>query len=260
MIALTIDCEEWNSPFLRGKKDKDNFNTYFSRIGNENLLKLLRKYDIKSTFFITGFFAEREKQHVISISKEGHEIASHGYIHFYRNNPNLNISKDIAMSKKILEKITRKKVIGFRAPQMQYSLKLLKILEKNKFLYDSSLNPCFLPPYYNNIKYPIKIHKPKGVNIYEIPTAVFPILRFPVNWIFFRNLGTTYLNLAVKLLEKKGIPAIIYIHSWEFYNIKTKTLPKLFTRNCGKPFLLMLEKFIKQNKKHKFVTLKELVT
>ena len=25
MIHITIDCEEWNSPYLRGKKDLDNF-------------------------------------------------------------------------------------------------------------------------------------------------------------------------------------------------------------------------------------------
>jgi len=189
MIALTIDCEEWNPFTVRGKTDKYDNNIEYSRLGNEKLLRIFDKYNIKATFFITGYFAEKNKDQVKEISKK-HEIASHGYYHHYRNNPNLNLEKDIKKSKEILEKIINKKIIGFRAPQAQFSLRLIKTLNKLNFKYDSSLHPAIMPFYYNNTKYPKYPYKPiKELNIKEIPISVAPITKLPIGWIFLRNIG-----------------------------------------------------------------------
>ena len=259
MIALTIDCEEWNSPLLRGRFVKENNNTDFSREGNKNLLKLLDKYNIKATFFVTGYFAEREKRQVKEILKKGHEIACHGYSHFYRGNKNLDIENDVRKSKKIIEKITKKKVLGFRAPQMQFSLELIKILDKQGFRYDSSIHPAFLPGYYYNFNYPLNVYKPiKELKIKEIPAASMPFLRLPINWIFMRNLGYRWTNLGINALLKKDIVPVLYFHSWEFTKIKSKNVSYLFRRNTGKKFSLELEKLLKRFKDEKFVKMHEL--
>ena len=85
-ICITIDCEEWNSPALRGKKDAEHNSTAYSRLGNERLLELFHKHNIKATFFITGYYAEHEPEDVKRIAQAGHEIACHGYEHHYRGN------------------------------------------------------------------------------------------------------------------------------------------------------------------------------
>jgi peptidoglycan/xylan/chitin deacetylase (PgdA/CDA1 family) len=249
MVSITIDCEEWNSPLLRGRHDKENNNTSFSRKGNDVLLRLFRKHNIKATFFVTGFYAEREPEDVRKIVREGHEIACHGFEHNYRNRK-FDLEQDIIRGKEVLEMISGKKVVGFRAPQVQYSKKLLEVLAKNGFKYDSSLHPAFLPGYYNNRKFPLKVHNPiKGVSIKEVPVAVMPKSRLPIVWMFMRNLGVWWTQNAVDKLERNGINANLYFHSWEFVKMKSKNVPFYFTRRTGMTFLKDLEKFIIVNKR-----------
>ncbi len=249
MVSITIDCEEWNSPYLRGKEDSDNFSTAFSREGNMALLALFAKHDIKATFFITGFFAQREPENVRQILKDGHEIACHGYEHHYRNR-SFDIEKDVIKAKEILEQITQKKIKGFRAPQATYSEELLRILDKCGFIYDSSLHPAYLPGYYNNRKAPLHIHKPlPNSSLLEIPVAVMPKTRLPIVWMFMRNIGVWWTQRGINALVKRKINPVIYVHSWEFVPLISKGVPFYFKRKTGEPFLKMLEKFIILNKK-----------
>ncbi|MDL1957227.1 MAG: polysaccharide deacetylase family protein [Candidatus Desulfofervidus auxilii] len=258
MIAITVDCEQWNMPALRGKDVTENNNTEFSKKGNEILLKILKAFNIKATFFITGFFAKREKKQVKYIASEGHEIASHGYLHNYRINPNIDLKKDILKSKEILEEITGLKVVGFRAPQLQFSFKLLKVLAELGFNYDSSLHPAWLPGFYNNIKYPLSPYKPFNLGIKEIPIGVVPHLRLPIGWLWLRNIGHWWTSIGIKLLLKKNIPVVIYVHSWEFTKIKSKYVPFYLTRNTGEKFCLEFIKLLERFKHYDFITLSEI--
>jgi len=260
MVSITIDCEEWNSPHLRGKQDPDHNNTRFSRLGNEKLLALFRKHNIKATFFITGFYADHEPEDVQRIAAEGHEIACHGYEHHYRNRV-FDIETDVKKAKETLERISGTKVVGFRSPQAQYSQKLLEVLDQAGFVYDSSLHPAYLPGYYNHRHLPLNIHKPSTLAITEIPVAVMPRSRLPIVWMFMRNLGVWYTQLGVNALVKKNINPNLYFHSWEFTKMRSKTVPFYFTRHTGQRFVRMLEKFIILNKKkgREFVTLGETV-
>lgn len=46
-----------------------------------NLLEILKKQNVRATFFVTGRFAERFPELVIQIAEAGHEIGNHGYAH-----------------------------------------------------------------------------------------------------------------------------------------------------------------------------------
>ncbi|MEK7664976.1 MAG: polysaccharide deacetylase family protein [Patescibacteria group bacterium] len=259
MIALTIDCEEWDCPLLEGKTVKENGETSFSKKGNEVILDLFDKYNIKATFFVTGYFAEREPEQVKLIQKMGHEIACHGYNHFYRGNKNLDIKQDIIKAKEILEKITQKNIRGFRSPQMQYSEKLIEILDSLNFKYDSSLHPCYLPGYYNNLNKPTKIFKPlKNSNIIEIPASV-SFFRLPISWVFIRLFGINRVISACKGSLKKGAIPIIYFHPWEFVKMESKFVPFYYNFRTGKPFIEDIEKFIQKFKKESFIVLESLL-
>ena len=252
MIALTIDCEQW-TPLSREGIPQYN-NVLFSKEGNEKLLKIFKKLDIRATFFVTGFFAERFPKQIQKIYSQGHEIASHGYNHCYRNGK-IDFEEDIKKSKNILEGIIGSKIYGFRAPQAQYSLKLLKVLNELNFKYDSSLHPAFVPGFYNNIKYPIRPFSPQGVSIKEIPIGVMPYLRLPIGWLWMRNFGAWWTGIGAKLLLRKKIVPVLYFHSWEFANIGSKYLPFYYLRNTGDKFCDILGNFLEKHKNQEFITL-----
>lgn len=256
MIALTIDCEQWNSPLLRGRKDVENGNTNYSFEGNKRLLDILKRNKVRATFFVSGAFAEKHPEQLKAIAR-AHEVASHGYCHFYRNNPQLNIKEDISKSKRIIEKIIGKKIYGFRSPQMQYSEKLLSILGKLKFVYDSSLHSANIPGFYNNKKLP-NVPFMMG-KVLEIPASASYNLRLPISWAILRNMPLFYSVGIVKKLISRGITPVIYVHSWEFYNLKSKNVPRYVIRNTGEKFCKKLEKFIIAFKREKFIGMRELV-
>ena len=255
MIALTIDCEQW-TPLLREGIPHYN-NVSYSKEGNEKLLKIFDKLDIKATFFVTGFFAEKYPKQIKKVHYLGHEIASHGYDHCYRNGK-IDLEKDIRKSKNILEGIIGSKIYGFRAPQGQYSLKLLKNLNKLNFEYDSSLHPAFVPGFYNNTKYPIRPFAAHGTGIEEIPIGVMPYLRLPIGWVWMRNFGTWWTDIGVKLLLRKNIIPVLYFHSWEFANISSKYLPFYYLRNTGDKFCSILSNLLEKHKNQEFITLSEI--
>lgn len=259
MIAITIDCEQWNCPLLEGKKLKENNDTSFSKKGNEVILDLFDKYNIKATFFVTGYFAEKEPEQVKLIKEKGHEIACHGYNHFYRGNKGLDIKQDVVKAKGIIERITGERIKGFRAPQMQYSEKLIETLDDLNFKYDSSLHPCYLPSYYNNLTKPIKIFKPlENRNIIEIPASVSPF-RLPINWVFMRLFGVNRTIACCKRLLRKKITPVLYFHSWEFVEMKNKYVPFYYNFRTGKPFIKDIEKLICEFKNAFFVPLETLI-
>jgi len=255
MIALTIDCEQWN-PLIGNGPKKGEGNTDFSREGNLQLLKLLDEFNIKVTFFVTGYFAEKEPEHVKYLYSKGHEIASHGYCHFYRGNSNLNLKEDISQSKQILERTINDKVVGFRAPNLQFSLELIKNLYSLGFKYDSSLHPTYLPSYYNNLRYPIYPHQPiKDLDVLEFPLGVMPLTRLPIGWIWMRNFGSFWSTIGTKQLLKRGIVPVIYIHSWEFTKLEGTHAYDIRTRNTGKKFCSIISNFLNNFKDEEFITL-----
>jgi probable sporulation protein (polysaccharide deacetylase family) len=82
--------------------------------GNEyipDMLRIMEDYDIKSTFFITGRWAERYPELTIEISSHGHCIGSHGYSH--SDHSRLDYQGNLAEIEKGLAALER--VLGTRA-------------------------------------------------------------------------------------------------------------------------------------------------
>jgi peptidoglycan-N-acetylglucosamine deacetylase len=108
------------------------------------LLELYQKYNIKSTFFFTGYFAEKFPQAVKMILPYGHEVGSHGYTHepeeaFDLLPLQLQI-EHLKKSKKILEDISGQEVISFRAPAARVNRNTAIALKETGFLIDSSVS------------------------------------------------------------------------------------------------------------------------
>ncbi|MEK9155681.1 MAG: polysaccharide deacetylase family protein [Patescibacteria group bacterium] len=244
MIALTIDCEQWNCPLLEGHDVPENGETRQSREGNIRLLRLLRSTKVPATFFVTGDYALGEPAQVRKIAGAGHEIACHGHSHYYRGNAELDLAADIKLAKQTLERVVGTKILGFRSPQMQYSTQLLEILDKFGFAYDSSLHPAYLPGFYNHACSPLAPFRPLPHHlIVEIPVAVSRH-RLPISWLFTRVLGVRRTIGACRWLLAQGVTPVLYFHSWEFIPMRSRHVPFYYNIQTGPPLLADVERLI----------------
>ena len=83
-IALSFDVEDWFT--VRNMREAINESEWDQQdlrvqIGMDFILEELAKKNIKATFFILGWIADRCPDLVKKISDQGHEIACHGYSH-----------------------------------------------------------------------------------------------------------------------------------------------------------------------------------
>jgi len=57
------------------------FNVYWGTEYIEDILEVLDKYDVKTTFFVGGSWVEKESEIFKKMCSYGHEIGNHGYLH-----------------------------------------------------------------------------------------------------------------------------------------------------------------------------------
>lgn len=137
---LTNDVETtsiWHNAF----RDETGFKVW--KEGMPLLLDLYEKYSIKSTFFFTGYIAKLYPEVVKMVVKYGHEVASHGMSHLKENGFDvMSLDKQIvhlSESKNILEDLSGKEVLAFRAPALRVNNDTTLALIKSGYKIDSSI-------------------------------------------------------------------------------------------------------------------------
>ncbi len=254
MILFSFDIEEFDMPLEYGRTISFDDQIKISIEGTSVILDLLQKHQIKATFFSTVVFAENAPNIISRIINEGHEIASHSYYHSDFKVEHLRESKEK------LEKITNTKVIGYRMPRMQP-------VDENEickagYVYNSSLNPTYLPGRYNNFSKPRTYFKQDGV--WQIPASVSPIVRFPLFWLSFHNLPLWIYKMLCKSTIKKDKYLNLYFHPWEFTDLKDAerfNFPSYVSKNSGKDMKDRFEKLIiwMKEKNHSFHSTRDLI-
>lgn len=157
-LIVSVDVEDWYhgptviSPknpsksiesFLVGAKDAERAYKYIN-----SCLELLAEHNIKATFFWVAEYARRFEDLVREVAAQGHEIACHGLCHYSKldsvtKRDVFNAIEFEAMTRKakeILEGISGKAVIGYRAPNAYVSGMMVDVLEDLGFRYDSSVS------------------------------------------------------------------------------------------------------------------------
>jgi polysaccharide deacetylase family protein (PEP-CTERM system associated) len=226
ICMLSFDVEDWfHVENLRGFAPRNTWNDKESRVaGNiDQLLKILDETKTKATFFVLGWIAERRPQLVKKISDAGHEIASHGYEHELTYNQSTKLFRqDIRRSKQILENITGKRVIGYRAPSFSISQRIIEVLIEEEFLYDSSFFPSCVHDRYGSID-SLSVIETEGVyqlgrEFYEIIISTLKIFRQHLPWGgggYFRVLPYPVFQWGIRrILRRQGIYSF-YLHPWE---------------------------------------------
>jgi polysaccharide deacetylase family protein (PEP-CTERM system associated) len=225
--ALTIDVEEYFHPnAMDGVVEPSQWDALPHRVdGNtRRVLDVLAALDVRATFFVLGWVAERWPGLVRDIASRGHEIACHGYAHrlAYRLGPE-RFRADVERARKLLQDLTGGPVPGFRAASysiVEESLWALDVLIDLGFAYDSSIFPIrhdiYGIPAFSRL--PIRVERPAGT-ILEIPASTLRLLGR--NWPaagggYFRLAPYWLTRLALRHLNRReGVPAMVYLHPWE---------------------------------------------
>lgn len=225
--AFTVDIEDYYmvSAFADVVRFED-WHRFESRVEGMTgrILDLLEEHDVKATFFILGWLAERSPEIIKKIHAAGHEIACHSYNHrlVYNLTPD-EFRQDLKKAKCLLEDATGSPVIGFRAPSYSITKKsiwALDVLIEEGFLYDSSIFPIHHdlygfpdarrePHFIQRAPGAIKEFPPSTMKIFgkNIPIAGGGYLRLLPFW-----LTRTAIN---RVNKKEEQPVIIYTHPWE---------------------------------------------
>ena len=243
MILLSFDTEEFDVPREHGVNYSLKQGMEVSVIGTNRILDVLKDNDVKATFFCTGNFVENAPETIQRIKDEGHELACHGVDHWEPK------ETDVMESKRILEAATAQKAMGYRQPRM-FPVSDDSIA-KAGYLYNSSLNPAFIPGRYMHLTDPRTCFM-KG-DVVQIPASVTPLLRFPLFWLSLHNLPEwLYHNMVRRVLKKDGC-FVTYFHPWEFYELKEHPelkMPFIIRNHSGRQMMERLDRLIKMLKRH----------
>lgn len=213
-ITITIDVEEDCPPMLTSTRGMEE--------GLPKLLDLFKTEGVKATFFVTGMMAEQYPDLVQRIPKEGHELGCHGYTHARFDRMETEEARTaLRQAGEVLRKFS-KRLVSFRAPNLQFPVKYLKLLEEEGFLYDSSL-AAYKPPF------PRSNIEGKIIRIPATITSSF--LRLP---------STVFLPF----LRHVRAP-VIFAHPWEFVDMSKTPIRPDCKFNTGDKALQNLKTLIR---------------
>jgi polysaccharide deacetylase family protein (PEP-CTERM system associated) len=226
--ALTFDIEEYfHAEVFARALSPEEWPSLASRVVDttERLLDILDYADVRATFFILGWIADRYPTLVQDIAGRGHEIACHGYGHqMIQRQSRLEFAKDLQQAKTAIEDAAGTAVIGYRAPTfsvVRETLWSLEVLWEAGFQYDSSIFPIVHDRYGipDAPRFPHRVPITNGHGIVEFPLSTITFLgrRLPVaGGGYFRLLPYSVTRRAIQHLNKREQqPAIVYLHPWE---------------------------------------------
>ncbi|MGD9897121.1 MAG: polysaccharide deacetylase family protein [Candidatus Methylacidiphilaceae bacterium] len=230
---LSFDLEEFDLPseFRRILPEPEQIEVTLA--GLQRLTALLADRGIVSTFFTTAVLAMKAPESVRELGQI-HEIASHGYAH-----TGFSVS-DPERSKKVLEEITGKHVLGYRSPRFRPVADHL--LRNAGYIYNSSENPTFLPGRYCRLFSPRKVYRKD--ELLRIPVSVSPWIRFPFFWLAFKNTPPALFRTAAAwTLAEAGYLHLVF-HPWEFADLDGYNLPGWVSSPCGQKLIDRLASFL----------------
>ena len=253
MILLSFDIEEFDMPLEYNGVIPFEEQISVSRIGLQNILKILNKHNVKATFFSTVVFAEHNKDLIQQLLSEGHELASHTWFHSDFE------EKHLKESKEKLAEMFGTEITGLRMPRM--SPVSGNAVADAGYEYNSSINPTYLPGRYNNLGVKRTYFKEAGV--WQLPASVSPIFRVPLFWLSFHNFPTfVYRFLAKRCWQNTGY-LNVYFHPWEFNDISKPEykLPGYTFKNTAEKMIQRFDEFIlwAKGENQQFCTIRDFV-
>jgi peptidoglycan-N-acetylglucosamine deacetylase len=177
-VALSFDPDHETGTLREGSTSVGRLSQgqYGSRAGVPRILDLLRRHDIKASFFVPAVVAQLYPDEQRRIVADGHEIGMHGWIHERTSVLPQDVERDLMRrAYDTLTKISGQVPVGVRVPSWDFSENTLGLIRELGLLYDSSL---------------MADDEPYELVEDGVPTGV---VELPVEWI---KDDAPYLNMA----------------------------------------------------------------
>lgn len=206
--------------------DPAYWNRMESRVeySTNTVLEIASRHNVRGTFFVLGYIAQKHPNLIKSIVNAGHEIGSHGYWHkMIMMQKKEEFRSNLLASKNVLEDIIGKEVKLYRAPSWSISrntLWALQVLEEEGFICDSSIHP-YKTPLYGINGAPIVPYHPviegNRLNLVEFPPTMvtFGRFRLPFAGGFYLRTFPKWLLARLMVRVNKRRQGMVYIHPWE---------------------------------------------
>ena len=207
--SLTVDVEPDCPPFLSSHRGITH--------GIPALLEFLEGAQVPATFFVTGAVAKRFPQTVEHITQAGHELGGHGYHH--RRFSQMDRNEAAAeLSKTWSELSGFGPITAFRAPYLEMPPAYLPLVLQAGFHLDSS-----------SARYKRKTERlAQTRGLRRVPVSVTSsVLRLP------RPLRSWW-------LKRLPAPLVLFVHPWEFVDLRSEKIRLDCRFNTGAPALTAL--------------------
>ena len=225
--AMTVDVEDYfHVSAFDGVVSRARWDAFESRVSNntERLLELFDGANVRSTFFVLGWVAERFPSLVRRIADLGHEVASHGYNHqlLYMLTPR-QFREDLRAARTAIEDATGAPVVGYRAPSysvIESSMWTLDVLIDEGFAYDASIFPIHHDRYGipDSPRHPYVMRRPGG-SLLEVPGSTVRLggVNLPIGGGgYFRQLPYGWTRWGIDRVNRiERQPVTFYTHPWE---------------------------------------------
>jgi peptidoglycan-N-acetylglucosamine deacetylase len=114
--------------------------SYGPLVGVPRILDLLKRHDVRATFFIPGYSAHRYPDVVRAVAEAGHEIAHHSYFHENTIGMDAKTEGDMLdLGLRALRDVAGVRPEGYRAPMWEMNYHTPALLAERGFAWDSSL-------------------------------------------------------------------------------------------------------------------------
>jgi len=254
--ALWTNDVETTSIWLNTLRDSTGLRVL--QEGMPALLDLYAEFNIRSTFYFTGYIAKLFPDIVKMIQAAGHEVGSHGKSHLVTNAfdvmPLDRQARHLQESKDLLEQISGQRVVSFRAPALRVNFDTPKALAEAGFLTDSSVASQRFDfglsfgawKKMHWLRAPRMPYRTAEDNLFRKGTG--PIVEVPISAMLFPYIGTTMRifptitagvrGALAREAKRTGRPINFDIHPNEFIDESNET--RTIERRTKNPIAYLL--------------------
>lgn len=132
--ALSVAAANVNPAYYEGNREGKSvalmINVYWGDEYLDGILKTLKDYDARVTFFVGGMWAEKNKDRLNEFVSSGHEIGNHGYLH--KDSDKLSekrLTDEITLCHKMVKGLSGVEMTLFAPPSGAYDNQTLRIAE-----------------------------------------------------------------------------------------------------------------------------------
>ncbi len=150
LVCLTFDFDAMSGFISRGMTSPTPISRgeFGANVGAQRILALLKKYRIRTSWYIPGHTLETYPDQCRAVFDGGHEIGHHGWTHV----PPAEMTREeeeagLVRANEEIRKLTGRAARGYRSPSWDLSPHSVELLLKHGFTYDSSMMGDDYTPY-----------------------------------------------------------------------------------------------------------------